>query len=253
MLIYSWNINGFKTCDKYGGYSNILNESPDFFCLQEVKTQDPELLNNFFTMEYQHYYNFALKKGRHGVYILAKKPALKCIYSIGLDLFDLEGRFICLEYNEFYLLNVYMPHGGRKKETLKYKLLAYQQLINFITSLKNKHIIISGDFNIAYSTLDVERYKNNYNNTMFTIEERQQLNRLLDLGFVDAYRKFNPIEREYTWWPYAFEARKRDVGWRIDYFFVSSSMVDKIKNISIMKGVLGSDHCPIRIIIDDMS
>lgn len=247
MLLYSWNINGFKTCDKYEGYSKILSEEPDFFCLQEVKVHDPNLLNSLFTLEYQHYYNFSKEKGRNGVYILAKKTAKQCITSIGTDPFDSEGRFLCLEYDDFYLINVYMPHGGRKKESLEYKLLAYRQLFNFVKKLTSKHIIISGDFNIAYSDLDVERYKNNFNNTMFTTEEREQLQNLLDFGFVDSYRILNSNRREYTWWPYAFEARKRNIGWRIDYIFISNDMIDKLKKVYIRKEILGSDHCPIGI------
>lgn len=247
MLLYSWNINGFKTCDKYDGYSKLLNENPDFFCLQEVKVHDPNLLNNLFTSEYQHYYNFSSEKGRNGVYILAKNSAKQYTSKIGLDPFDHEGRFICLEYDKFYLINIYMPHGGRKKETLKYKLLSYRRLLEFLKTLNKKQIIISGDFNIAYSNLDVERYKNNFNNTMFTIEERKQLQELFDIGFIDTYRKFNANKREYTWWPYAFEARSRDIGWRIDYILISNNIADRLKKVYIRKDILGSDHCPIGI------
>lgn len=247
MLLYSWNINGFKTCDKYDGYSKILNETPDFFCLQEVKVHDPNLLNNLFTLEYQHYYNFSEEKGRNGVYILAKRPANKCFFSIGLNPFDYEGRFICLEYDEFYLINIYMPHGGRKKELLEYKLLSYQKLYEFIKSLHGKQIIISGDFNIAYSNLDVERFKNNFNNIMFTEEEKKQLHKLFDIGLIDTYRTFNSCNRKYTWWPYAFEARKRNVGWRIDYILVSKDMKNMICETYVRNDIYGSDHCPIGV------
>lgn len=250
MLLYSWNINGFKTCDKYDGYSKILNENPDFFCLQEVKVHDPNLLNNLFTLEYQHYYNFSNEKGRNGVYILAKNPAKQYISTIGFEPFDYEGRFICLEYDEFYLINVYMPHGGRKKESLKYKLSVYEKFLKFLKTLCEKQVIISGDFNIAYSNLDVERYKDNFNNTMFTIDERKQLQDLLDIGFIDTYRTLNANNREYTWWPYAFEARKRNIGWRIDYIFISTGLSDKLKKVYIRKDILGSDHCPIGINIE---
>lgn len=250
MTIYSWNINGYQTCDKYGGLSRIIEEQPEFICLQEVKVGDDFCLNNLFTLSYEHYYNFSSKKGHNGVYIYSRHKALRCYYNIGHVRFDKEGRFICLEFKDFSLINVYMPHGGRDKKNLEYKLEAYQYLIEFLKMMNKKNIIVVGDFNIAYSTLDVERYKSNKNNVMFTESEREIFQKILRLDYVDIFREKNPLVRQYTWWPYAFEARKRNVGWRIDYCFVTKSYMNNVKKIEILQEVLGSDHCPIRVEVE---
>ncbi len=247
MTIYSWNINGYQTCDKYGGFSQILEMQPDIICLQEVKIGNPTYLNNLFTFSYEQYYNFALDKGHNGVYVYSKKKALNCYNRIKFDRFDQEGRFLCLEFGDYILINVYMPHGGRDKKNLQYKIDSYYHLIDFLETLKDEKVILVGDFNIAHSDLDVERYKNNENNIMFTTQEREIFTRLLDLGYIDAYRHKNQKQRQYTWWPYAFDARNRNVGWRIDYCLVSRNCIDIIEEVKIVKEILGSDHCPIRV------
>lgn len=247
MTIYSWNINGYQTCDKYGGFSQIIGEQPDIVCLQEVKISNPIVMNTIYTFSYEQYYNFSVNKGHNGVYIYTKDKALSCCKEIGFQYFDQEGRFLCLEFSEYYLINVYMPHGGRDKGNLTYKIEAYDYLIKFLKSLEGKRVIIVGDFNIACSELDVERYKNNKNNTMFTEQERKVFNELLNLGYIDVYRQRNQQLRQYTWWPYAYDARNRDVGWRIDYCLATPDIAENIKTVEILKDVLGSDHCPLRI------
>ena len=247
MVVYSWNINGYHTCNKYGGLSKIIEEQPDFICLQEVKIGEPSCLNNLFTFSYEHYYNFSSDKGHNGVYIYSKYKAINCCKNIGFSRFDKEGRFICLEFNRYFLINVYMPHGGRDKTNLEYKLEAYYRIIEYLKLLEKKEIIIVGDFNVAYSELDVERYKNNANNIMFTKQERDLFFELLKLGYIDVFRQKKPLAREYTWWPYAFDARERNVGWRIDYCLTTPDIFNKIEKMEILNEILGSDHCPIRV------
>lgn len=250
MLFYSWNINGFNTCDRFGGLTNIIQASPDIICLQEVKVSDSDVLNTLYTFQYEQYYNFSSNKGHNGVYIYSKKRAVDEIVDIGFPRFDSEGRFLCLIFEDCILINVYMPHGGRDKKELTYKIEAYHYLVDFLSKIHDKKVIVTGDFNIAYSELEVERYQNNKNNIMFTIEEREIFEKLLDIGYVDIFRKLNPGKRSYTWWPYAFRARERNVGWRIDYCIVSMPLVEQVKNIEILKDILGSDHCPIKIELD---
>lgn len=252
MVIYSWNINGYNTCNKYGSFSRILDEEPDFICLQEVKISDPHALFDIFTLAYEHYYNFSVNKGRNGVYIFSKSKPKNCITGVGYETFDQDGRFLCLEYDNFCIINLYMPHGGRDKKNLDYKLKSYYKVLEFLSSMDNKNIIIVGDFNIAHSNLDVERYNDNKNNIMFTEEERNLLTELTNLNFIDVYRLLNPDSKEYTWWPYAYNARERNVGWRIDYCFVTHSVENEVKDIKLLKELLGSDHCPIRIEINNI-
>lgn len=250
MLIYSWNINGFNTCDKYGGLSGILRESPDILCLQEVKVSDPDVLNTLYTYQYEQYYSFSAHRGHNGVYIYSRRKAARVVTEIGLPRFDKDGRFVCLEFADCCLINVYMPHGGRDQAELPYKLEAYRRLREFLFEIRDKNVVVAGDFNIARSPLEAERHRSNQKNTMFTPQERETFEALLDTGYLDAFRVLHPERRAYTWWPYAYQARERDIGWRIDYFLVSASLMAKVKTVEISKDILGSDHCPIRMEID---
>lgn len=250
MMIYSWNINGFNTCDKSEGFTHVLQSNPDIICLQEVKVSDPTVLNTFYTFQYEQYYNFSSRKGHNGVYIYSKRKATDEIAGIGMPRFDADGRFLCLEFDGFYLVNVYMPHGGRDQKELPYKLEAYRRLEDFLSRIHDKKVIVVGDFNIARGELDVERYQHNKKNIMFTADERAMFERLLDIGYIDAFREFHSEIREYTWWPYAFRARARNIGWRIDYCLVSPSLFNAVKYVEIDSSILGSDHCPIKIELD---
>ncbi len=251
MKLYSWNINGFNTCNQYGGFDRILQDDPDFICLQEVKISNPELMNTLFTMNYEKYYNFAERKGHNGVFIYSKEAPEDVLYGIGYEKFDKDGRIVCLKYKKFVLINLYMPHGGRDKRDLSYKLDAYSYLIQFVNSLNlnGSHVLLVGDFNIAHTVLDLNRSQYNQNNIMFTEEERNVFSKLLSYDLCDSFRKLYPTEKKYTWWPYAYKARERDVGWRIDYFLVSRKCFH-IKNVDICSEILGSDHCPIRMEFD---
>lgn len=251
MKLYSWNINGYNTCNHFGGVDNILKDDPDIICFQEVKVANPDELNSIFTLDYEKYYNFSSNKGHNGVFVYSKEIPENVIYKIGYDRFDADGRGICLEYKQFILLNLYMPHGGRDKKNLDYKLNAYSWLHQFVNCLseKGKPLLLVGDFNIAYTELDLERSKNNYNNIMFTEEERKVFAKLLSNNFVDLYRQLHPKDKEYTWWPYAFKARERNVGWRIDYMLASEEGFCA-KEITLCSEILGSDHCPVKLIFD---
>lgn len=247
MLIYSWNINGFNTCDRSEGFSHMLQMEPDIICLQEVKVSEPDVLNTFYTFKYEQYYNFSSHKGHNGVFIYSKLKTLNEIAEIGMPRFDRDGRFLCLEFEDFYLVNVYMPHGRRDQGELPYKLEAYRHLENFLSGLRDKKVLVVGDFNVARSELDVERYRSNQKNVMLTTQERAAFESFLELGYKDVFRELHPGLRAYTWWPYAFNARERNVGWRIDYCLVSPPLFDMVKCIEIVHNILGSDHCPIKI------
>lgn len=217
----------------------ISRNNPDIICLQEIKMNE-EILENY---GYNCYYNFADKLGYSGVMIFTKSRPLNVVYKLGLDRFDSEGRFLLLEYDKFIVINIYIPHGGRKKENHPYKFEAINKLLEFITRLK-KEVFICTDFNIAHTEKDVKNYKTNYHNNMFSYEERAKIDELLSLGLVDSFRIVDQSEDVYSMWPNGFNARERNMGWRIDYIFVSSSLKEKIQSVIYQKEQFGSDHCP---------
>ncbi|MBU1730279.1 exodeoxyribonuclease III, partial [Patescibacteria group bacterium] len=172
----------------------------------------------------------------------------KVTQKLGLKRFDQEGRILQIEYSDFILINLYFPHGGRQKENLNYKLECYNYLFNLLKKKGGKNIILIGDFNIAHTEIDLARPKSNQNNIMFTLKEKQQLDKLIKLGFSDTFRNFNENKiNNYTWWPYSFNARERNLGWRIDYIFTSKKVTSRLKNAFILNKVKGSDHCPVGI------
>jgi exodeoxyribonuclease-3 len=193
------------------------------------------------------YFNCGKRKGMWGVGVLTKEKPIELRSKMGIERFDNEGRFLELKYPRFTLINFYAPHGGRQKENLNYKLEVYEEFLKYLKERKNENLIIAGDFNIAHREIDLARPKENENNTMFTSREREKIEKLIKLGFVDAFRYFHKDGGNYTWWPYSFNARERNLGWRIDYIFVSKSLISKLKDAFIMKEVKGSDHYPIGI------
>jgi exodeoxyribonuclease-3 len=166
---------------------------------------------------------------------------------MGFKRFDNEGRFLELKFANFTLINIYLPHGGRDKSKLAYKLECYRRLFRYLKKIRYLKIILIGDFNIAHQEIDLERHKHNNDNIMFTPKEREQISKIISLSFIDSFRKFNEKNGNYTWWPYAFNARARNVGWRIDYAFISKKLYHKLKKAKIYKDVFGSDHCPIGV------
>lgn len=243
MKIITLNVNGIKSAFRKGFKNWVRKENPDILCLQEIKSDRLDLSGHLYHLSI----NPARKKGYSGVAIASKIKPIRISTNIGYERFDKEGRIIEFEFKGFTLLNLYLPHGRRDKKNLKYKLRAYKYLLNRLKSLKNKKIILAGDFNIAHQEIDLVRPNQNKNNTMFTPEERKQIDKIIRLGFVDSFRKLNSRGSNYTWWPYAYDARARNLGWRLDYIFISKTLASKIEYVSIQKEVVLSDHSPYQI------
>ena len=251
MKIISWNVNGIRSVHKKGFVDFIKAAEPDILCLQEIKAKIadvPKELTNI--TGYESHFNEAAKPGYSGTAVYTHSHPNKVIKSIKSHQFDDEGRALIVEYPSFTFINVYIPHGGRSKEKLSYKLDCYKDFFEYIKKVKTKNLIIAGDFNIAHTELDLARPKNNKNNIMFTPAERGCIEYLISLGVIDTFREFHKDGEHYTWWPYFANARQRNIGWRIDYVFVSKNLRPKLKNAFIMNEIIGSDHCPVGIEID---
>jgi len=244
MKLISWNVNGIRAVLKKDFLDFVKKENPDILCLQETKAhpdQVDEMLN-----EYEHYWNSAEKKGYSGTVIFTKKKPLSSELGIGIKEHDSEGRVVTLEFDDFFLVNVYTPNVGRELLRLKYRQGWDKEFRNFLKNLeKRKPVIFCGDLNVAHNEIDLARPKPNVGNAGFTNEEREGFTTLLDSGFVDTFRHFNKEEGHYTWWSYMFSARKKNIGWRIDYFGVSESFISNVKKSEILSEVMGSDHCPV--------
>lgn len=246
MKILSWNVNGLRAVCKKGFLNWFRKADADILCLQEIKAQKEQLPDELSKIkDYYFYLNTAIKKGYSGTAIYSKRKPVKIKNKLGFKRFDNEARMLQLDYPNFVLLNLYLPHGGRQKENLNYKLEVYEILLNYIQKYEN--IILIGDFNIAHQEIDLARPKNNQNNIMFTSKEREQISKLIKLGYADSFRKFNQQAGNYSWWPYSFNCRKRNLGWRLDYAFTSKSLLPKLRNAFILPQITGSDHCPIGI------
>jgi len=248
MKIVSWNVNGLRANHKKGFLSWFEKEKADIICLQEIKAQTEQLPEELVSPQgYEIFINSANKKGYSGVLVYSKIKPIRVYKKIGFSRFDDEGRYLRLDYGDFVLFNLYFPQGGREKKDMGYKLQTYEKLLNNIKRIKDRKVFLVGDFNIAHTEIDLARPAQNKKNTMFTPQERQQIDRLINLGFLDTFRDFNEEGENYTWWPYAYNARQRNLGWRIDYIFSSQKLKNKIKNAFIYHEILGSDHCPIGI------
>lgn len=250
MKIISWNVNGVRSVIDKGFFKWFNKEKPDILCLQEIKADAaklPERLKNL--KGCYSYFSHAKKPGYSGVAVFSKIKPKKIENKIGFGKFDSEGRILKLEFSNFILINLYLPHGGRGKEKLGYKLLVYKKLLTHLKKdlrhFKKRPVILIGDFNIAHTEIDLARPRANKNNIMFTSEERKCLDRLLKLGFVDTFRNFHKEGGHYTWWPYMARARERNLGWRIDYLFASENIIKKIRKTFILNKTKWSDHCPL--------
>ncbi len=223
----------------------LQSDRADIICLQELKAHGHQIpLDITGGRKYHIYHNTAEKKGYSGVGVFTKRKPQSVSRHLGLERFDKEGRMLRLDFDNFTLINIYIPHGGRQKENLNYKLEVYNKFFNYLESIGRKNIIIVGDFNIAHNENDLARPKQNKKNIMFTPEERMQIDKLIDMGFTDSFRHFHKGDGHYTWWPWLANARERNLGWRIDYQFISKSMLPRLKSALIEKDVTGSDHCP---------
>lgn len=248
--ILSWNINGFRSILNKGHWAEVCEKQYDIICFQEVKLSDAQILYDIAPKEYQIYVNLSKTKGRNGVVVLSKRRPVNVSYVLGHERFDEEGRYIKLDYNEFSLINLYMPHGKRDKSQLSYKLEVADLLCKSLSQLVGENVIVATDFNIAASKIDVCRAEQNYKNIMFTESERRVIQNICKMGYRDSFRELYPDKAGYTWWTYAFNCREKDIGWRIDYFFVTANLFNKTKRVEIQKEQKGSDHCPIVIRIE---
>lgn len=252
MNIVSWNVNGLRAVHKKGNWNWFLKEKPDILCLQETKAlpeQLPEEVRN--VPGYHSYFDFPKeKKGYSGVAIYTKIKPEKVEYLMGVPTLDNEGRLLALYFEKFVLINVYFPNGGGGPVRLKYKLDFYDEFLKYIERLKKsgKSIVFCGDINTAHTEIDLARPKENEKNTGFLPIERAWLDKIVSKGYIDTFRMFYPDKvGAYSYWDMKTFARDRNVGWRIDYFFISSDLKSKITKAGIHESVLGSDHCPIFI------
>jgi exodeoxyribonuclease-3 len=248
MKIISCNVNGIRAAAKKGLAEFIAAEQPNILCLQEIKANKTDFPAALVEIDgYELYVNSASKKGYSGVAIYTKSKPIAVNNRLDVDKFDSEGRMLELDYDNFVILCLYLPHGGRQKENLEYKLEVYKKLFEKLDSMNNKNVILIGDFNIAHLEIDLARPRQNMKNIMFTPEERAQIDKIINLGFVDSFRKFSDAPGNYTWWPYAFDAKQRNMGWRIDYGFVSKKMAGDLIGAKIYPECNFSDHCPIEL------
>lgn len=249
MKIISWNVAGFRACLNKGFENFFYKCKPDIICLQEVKATKEQY--TFHPDGYYEYINCSEKKGYSGTLIFSKIKPINVYYDMGIDIHDHEGRLITLEYDNFYLINTYVPNAKKDLSRLGYRMIWEDDFRKYLKTLNsNKDIIICGDFNVAHTEIDIKNPKSNKMSAGFTIQERNKFSELLNTGFIDTYRYFNPNKKEaYTWWSYMRNAREKNVGWRLDYFLVSMKHKLVIEDSIIYSEVLGSDHCPIGLII----
>lgn len=248
MKIYSWNVNGFRAVVKKGFWDWFAGTKADVVCLQEIKAQVDQLESKDTSCPgYELVFNPARKKkGYSGVAVFYRPRPLRISLGLPEEVFQGEGRLILMEYEGFFLFNVYFPNGQMNEERLAYKLAYYDAFLAYAQDLRRqKPIIVCGDFNTAHKEIDLKNPQANANRSGFLPIERQWLDRFVAHGYVDTFRMFNQESGQYTWWTYRFGARKRNAGWRIDYFFVSEELKDKVRRAWIEPEVLGSDHCPV--------
>ena len=249
MKFISWNVNGFRSCLGKGFKEFFKAQNADFFSIQETKMQEGQA--EFAPEGYFEYWNSAEKKGYSGTAIFTKHKPISVSYGIGIPEHDHEGRAITLEYENFYLINVYTPNAQRELARLEYRMSWEDALREYILSLDaKKPVIYCGDLNVAHEEIDLKNPKSNHHSAGFSDEERGKFTALLSSGFKDTYRALYPDKIEYSWWSYMMKAREKNVGWRIDYFVVSDRIFDNIRDSYILTNVMGSDHCPVGIELD---
>lgn len=248
MKFLSWNVNGFRALQrKMDVYQWMLENDADALCIQETKLQQGQIY--FDTPGYYQYWNDAVRKGYSGTAIFTKRKPLSVAYGMGIEEHDQEGRLITLEYDNFYLLTVYTPNAKRDLTRLPYRLEWGKAFTHYIKELdKRKPVVFCGDLNVAHQEIDLKNAKSNMTNSGFTAEEREDFSQLLAEGFTDSFRLLYPDKTgAYSWWSYQFNARTRNIGWRIDYFVVSNKLQEKVRESRILSDVIGSDHCPVEL------
>lgn len=251
MKIVSWNVNGIRAVAKKNFFQDFELMAPDILCLQETKAQDDQVKETLVSVsDYHIFSNSAVKKGYSGTAILSKEEPLSVSTDIGVKEHDQEGRVLCLEYDSFYLVNVYVPNSGNDLRRLDYRQAWDLAFFNYLKKLEGtKPVIACGDFNVAHKAIDLARPKPNYNKSAgFMQEEIDGMDRYTQGGFIDSFRTLNPDKADsYSWWSYRAGARERNIGWRIDYFLLSSALEPLLIKADILNEVMGSDHCPVTI------
>ena len=248
MRIASWNVNGIRAIVKKDFFGSVKKLEAEIICLQETKAQVDEVVNALSSLTGYHLYaNAADKKGYSGVAILSKSEPMAITYDMGVTEHDNEGRVICAEYANFYLVNVYVPNSGQQLDRLDYRKTWDADFLKYLKELeKVKPVIVTGDFNVAHRAIDLKNDKANYNKTAgYTQIEIDGMDNFINAGFIDTFRYLHPEEVMYSYWSYRFKSRERNTGWRIDYFLVSLSLISTIRSAEIHTEIFGSDHCPV--------
>ena len=249
MKLISWNVNGIRACIKKGFMDFFTETDADIFCIQETKAHREQV--ELETPGYHQYWNSAVKKGYSSTLVLTKSEPLSVTHDLGIEKHDQEGRVITAEYPDFYLVNVYTPNSKRGLLRLDYRTQEWD--VDFLAHLKTleetKPVIFCGDLNVAHKEIDLANPKTNQRNAGFTIEERQRFDKYIDAGFIDTFREFTAEGGHYSWWSYMAGARERNVGWRIDYFCISSTLRPRLQSARILPEILGSDHCPVEMVL----
>lgn len=250
MKFISWNVNGIRACAQKGFMDFFQEADADIFCIQESKMQEGQL--ELDTPGYHQYWNYAEKKGYSGTAIFTKREPISVIYGIGIEEHDHEGRVVTLEFDEFYFITVYTPNSKEALARLPYRMKWEEDFLAYMKELEeSKPVIFCGDLNVAAEEIDLKNPKSNRKNAGFSDEEREKFRLLKAAGFIDTFRYLYPDkEGIYSWWSYRFKAREKNAGWRLDYFCVSESLKDQIKEARILTDIYGSDHCPVELILE---
>ncbi len=246
----SWNVNGLRACKDKGFTEFFEKADADAFCLQETKLQEGQIELDL--PGYRQYWNYAEKKGYSGTAVFTKNEPINVTYGLGIDEHDHEGRVITLEYDNYYLITVYVPNSKEDLSRLEYRMKWEDDFLKYVKTLeKRKPVIYCGDLNVAHKEIDLKNPKTNHHNAGFTDEERAKFDNVVNSGLTDTFRFFYPDKEQiYSWWSYRFQSRAKNAGWRIDYFITSASLNDRLVDAKIHTDVLGSDHCPVELDID---
>lgn len=249
MKFISWNVNGLRACVGKGFMEFLRAEDADIFCIQETKLQEGQI--DLDLEGYHQYWNYAEKKGYSGTAVFTKEEPLSVSYGMGIEEHDHEGRVITLEYPDYYFITVYTPNSQRELTRLDYRMKWEEDFLSYLKRLEEmKPVIFCGDLNVAHEEIDLKNPKTNHMNAGFTDQEREKFTVMTEAGFIDTFRYFYPdLEGAYSWWSYRFSAREKNAGWRIDYFLVSECLKDRLRDAMIYKDVMGSDHCPVGLIL----
>lgn len=253
MKIISWNVNGLRAIAKKNFFDSLKEMNPDILCIQETKAQDNQVAEVFENLSGYHiYFNSAVKKGYSGTAILTKEKPISMIHDMDIDEHDQEGRVLCLEYENYYIVNVYVPNSGSELKRLSYRQEWDLAFFNYLKKLEEKKPVFAcGDFNVAHTEIDIARPKANYNKSAgFMQDEIDGMDRFTRGGYKDTFRHFYPDKKDiYSWWSYRAGARGKNVGWRIDYLLASESLLPQLKDAFILNEIMGSDHCPVGVVL----